>query len=208
MTDLRRLNVSLTKHGAHKIAMLLAKYDKDEVLKHLSDSEPGVNIEFAQAKKTLSADSRGTVPDLWKSAQQRGSETINALVLLAIIFSHHELIDVMARAAQKRQFAGRILRGKGIEGKAYTNFAHIIEELGYSTEHTVDHIDYNLHKLFHIKRLYKLVTELLTLKLESAGWNKKNSVVDESISLGFHNVLSVTQLQFRNWLSTGEIEGG
>jgi hypothetical protein len=29
---LSRLNVSLTKHGAHKVALLLRKYGKDEVL--------------------------------------------------------------------------------------------------------------------------------------------------------------------------------
>lgn len=69
MTELTRLNVSLTKHGAHKIALLLAKYDKDEVLKHLSGTDPGINIESAQAKKNLSASAAGKVPEVWNKAR-------------------------------------------------------------------------------------------------------------------------------------------
>lgn len=204
MTDLRQLTVSLTKHGAHKIAALLKKYDKDEILLHL-DTEPGINIESAQAKKTLCANSRGAVPEVWKRAQQRGNETVDALVLVAIIFSHHELISAMKGSTGGRPFAGTITRGKGLDGKAYTNFAHIVEELGYSTEHSADHVDYDLHKLFQISKLNELVLELLTLKLGSAGWNKKNSILDESIALRFHDVFSVTEAQFRNWLSTGTL---
>jgi len=206
MTDLRTLNVSLTKHGAHKIATLLDKYDKDEVLKHLSGSEPGVNIELAQAKKTLCASSRGAVPALWNEAKQRGSETVNALVLIGIIFSHHELISAMKGSTGNRQFSGKIIRGKHVDGKAYTNFAHTIEELGYSVEHSPNHVEYDLHKLFHISGFNKLVIELLKLKLESAGWEKKNSIVDESIRLGFHDVFSLTKAQFSTWLSIGTLE--
>src|SRR2546425_7603922 len=112
MTDLRKLNVSLTKHGAHKVAALLKKYEKDEVLNHLADSEPGINIESAQAKKTLAANRAGTVPEVWAKAKQRGGEAIDALVLIAVMFSHHQLITTMQRSANRRPFVGRIERGK------------------------------------------------------------------------------------------------
>ena len=203
MSDLRLLDVSLTKHGAHKVAALLTKYDKDEVLGKLSGSEPGINIERAQAKKTLAANRKGVVPDFWNVARIRGSETINALVLLAVIFSHHSLISVMKQSAHKRRYLGRIERGKGIDGKAYTNFAHIIEELGFSTDHSADHIDYDLHRIFQIPGLNTLAQELLTAKLLAAKWDGKNSLVDESIGLGFHDVLSVAESQFRAWLTAG-----
>jgi len=205
MTNLRKLTVSLTKHGAHKIATLLKNYDKDEVLNHLSGSVAGVNIELAQAKKTLSANSRGAVPDVWKKAQVRGNETIDALVLVAIIFSPHKLISAMKGSTGRRPFAGTITRGKGLEGKAYTNFAHIVEELGYSTEHSADHVNYDLHKLFQISGLNKLVIEILTLKLESVGWDKKNSILDELSKHRLQDVFSVTEARFRNWLSTGAL---
>jgi len=195
--------VSLTKHGAHKIAALLNKYDKDEVLDHLSDSELGINIELAQAKKTLCASSKGLVPTIWNKARQRGSETVNALVLLGIIYSHHKLISVMRDSRGKRPYSGRIVRGKHISGKAYSNLANNIEELGYSTEHSRNHIDYDLHKIFQIPGLNKLAIELIGLKLETAGWNKKNSIADESIAHGLHEALSVSEAHFNKWLSTG-----
>lgn len=202
MTDLRALNVSLTKHGAHKIAALLKKYDKDEVLNHLSGSEPGINIESAQAKKTLSVTGRNKVPELWLTAQQNGGETIDALVLVAIIFSHYQLIDAMKGGAGRRPFSGTIKRGKHLDGKAFTNFACIIEELGYSTEHSSTHVSYDLHKLFQINNLSMLLVQVLTRKLESAGWDKRNSLVDEAIDLRFHRVFSINENEFRNWLSS------
>jgi hypothetical protein len=197
--------VSLTKHGAHKVATLLKNYDANTILKHVTDRKLGIKINSSQAKKNLSANSRGKLPGLWEEAQRQGSETIDALVLVAIIFSHHKLISVMQRSSGKHQFSGTIKRRTLIDGKAFTNLAHIIEELGYSTEHSVDHISYDLHKLFQIKELNKFVAKILALKLETAGWDKKNSVADESISLGLHKVFSVTKDDFRAWLSTGEL---
>ncbi len=205
MTDLRKLNVSLTKHGAHKIAALLKKYDKDEVLEHLWDSEPGINIESAQAKKTLSASGRNRVPDVWREAQQRGGETVDALVLLAIIFSHYQLINAMKQGAGGRQFSGTIKRGEVIDGKAFTNFAHIIEELGYSTEHSPTHINYDLHRLFQISGLNSLFAQLLNLKLVSAGWDRSNSTEDEAVALEFHRVLNIDANDLRRWLSSGAL---
>jgi len=98
MIDVTKLSVSLTKHGAYKVALLLRDYDKDQVLKHLSDSVAGINIESAQAKKTLAADQHGKLPDFWNEARARGSETIDATVLLAIIVSHQNLIAAMRGA--------------------------------------------------------------------------------------------------------------
>jgi hypothetical protein len=205
-TNLARLDVSLTKHGAHKVAQLLKKYDKDEVLEHVSGSEPGVNIARSQAVKTLAARA-GIVPDVWTKARQRGSETINALVLVAIIYSHHGLIRAMQESTNKRPFCGRIERGKNVDGKAFTNFANNIEELGFSTEHSPDHVDFDLHRLFEIHGFNELLLELLTTVLRHAGWEATNSVIDECIALKFHEVFSVGEQEFRDWLSSGSAPG-
>lgn len=206
MTDLSRLNVSLTKHGVHKIALLLGKFDKDEVLKHLSDSVPGINIERAQARKTLAL-SNGVVPAFWNVARERGSETLNALTLVAVIFSHHVLIEAMKSAANKKRYMGRIIlppRRTPLR-KAFTNFAHTIEELGFSTEHSAEHVDFDLHRLFQVPRLNELVALLLTAKLKDAAWSGKNTLVDEAVALGFHEVFAVAESQFRAWLESGEV---
>lgn len=204
MTDLTKLNVSLTKHGAHKIAILLRKYDKDEILKHLENSEPGVNIELAQAKKNLSVNQRsGEVPELWNVARLKGSETIDALVLISIILSHHELINAVRKSTNRNRFAGTIKREQFQNDKAFTNFAHTIEELGYSTEHTQDHVRYDFHKLFQIPGLHTFFEKLLRLKFTTAGWDKGNSIIEESTRLGLHEVFSLSKKQFSAWMATG-----
>jgi hypothetical protein len=203
MKNLGYLNVSLTKHGAHKIAALLKKYNKDDVLTRLAGVEPDINIDAAQAKKTLSTNARGQVPPVWNKARDAGGEAIDALVLIAIIFSHHRLIDAMRRG-RTRNMRGRIKRGEVIDGKEFTNFAHTIDELGYGESHTADHVSYNLSQLFEIPGLNKMVLELAALKFQKASWDKKKSLIDELVDSNFNEVFAVSAEKFRNWL-TGHI---
>lgn len=206
MTDLSRLTVSLTKHGAHKIATLLKKYDKDSILRRLEGVEPGINIEVAQARKNLSVDYRGNVPDVWNKARAAGSESIDALVLIGILFSHHQLLTAF-RAGRTGPFRGTIKRGVILDGKAFTNTAHIVEELGYSVSHTQSELSYNLSRLFEIPGLHQLTLELVGLKLRSAGWSGKTNLIDEIISLKLNEVFSLSQDQLQNWLATGNVDG-
>jgi hypothetical protein len=205
MIDLSRLRTSLTKHGAHKLAKLLELYPAPEIHKHLWGHVDGVNIESVQAHKNLSVDRAGNVPEVWSKAKAAGSETIGALVLLAIIFSHYDLMEAL-RHARTSPFRGTIERDVQIDGKAFTNTAHIFESLGYSVSHTKTQVSYNLSRLFEIPGLHKLTVELLGLKFKTAGWNGKTNLIDEVIDRGLNEVLSITPDQFRNWLTTGDID--
>jgi len=208
MINLTKLTVSLTKHGAHKIAILLKKYDANDVLNHLWGSVPGVKIEKAQAVKNLSANSKGVVPDVWNEARSHGNDAINALTLIAIIFSHYALIKAMRDSRNTSiPFTGSIIRGEQLEDKAFTNFAHTIEELGYSTKHSTNRVEYNLKKLFEIEGLNELALKLLTLKLRVAGWDERTSLVDELLDQDFQEVFSIDKEQFESWLLTGSISG-
>lgn len=207
MTDLKKLDVSLTKHGSHKIGILLRKYDKDEVLKHLRNSEPGVNIELAQARKNLSVNRKEVVPDLWNRARENGKEAIDALVFISIILSHHELIEVMQNSTDRYGFSGTITRNQFQNEKAYTNLAGIIDELEYSTEYSKgkDYIRYDFKKLFRIQGLHVLVEKLIRLKLATAEWNENNTIIEESINLKLHQVFCLTKEQFGAWLTVGSL---
>jgi hypothetical protein len=79
------LKVSLTKHGAAKLATLLKKHSANDVLASLSGKEPGINIDDAQAKKNLSVDSRGRVSDIWRKVRSLGDRSIDGLTLIAIV---------------------------------------------------------------------------------------------------------------------------
>lgn len=130
MTDLLQLKVSLTKHNAHKIARLLKEYRIDQILGKLDD----VHAEGAQARKNLSVQADDKIPTVWIDAKRLGESAIDALVLVGIIFSHHELIDAMVKASARSRFSGRIERGVQLDNKAYTNFARVIDQLGFATK--------------------------------------------------------------------------
>ena len=205
MLDVKKLNVSLTKHGAHKIALLLTKFDKDDIMHRLEGDQPGINIEAAQARKNLSIDAKGVVPDVWNKARALGSEVIGALTLIAIVFSHHQLIDTMC-TARTTPFRGVVHKGKGVTGKEFSNFAHTIKELGYSVSHTQFQVAFNLTKLFEIPGLNTLALDLIRLKLRSAGWDGTTNLIDELVNGKFNEVFSISPDQFRNWLTTGDID--
>jgi hypothetical protein len=207
MTDLNKLSVSLTKHGAHKLALLLRDFDKDHLIENLWGKVPGVNIETAQAAKNLSVDRNGVVPELWDSVRPLGNEAINGLVFVAVVFSHIALIEAMKNSTDRKPFRGTISRDKQLAGKAYTNFAHTVHELGFSSDNFYsDYIRFDVKKLFEIPGLHTLVAKLLTLKLAAAGWNKSNSLVDEAVLNNFHDVFSISKEQLSCWLTTGSLE--
>ena len=200
--DLNRLQVSLTKHGAHKIALLLHKYPKDDVLGKVAGAEPGINIDRTQAARNLSVDRRGVVPTFWDLARTLGSDTVDALVLLGIVFSHHKIIRAMS-VGRTQHYIGAIERGVVLNGKAFTNFAHTLDELGFSPMHTANRVEYDLRQMFSLSDLAPLALELLKLKLIAAGWRQNTDAVSEMIKHGFHEAVAVSEAEFRNWLLFG-----
>lgn len=206
MTDLKKLKVSLTKHGAHKIALLLKEYSADEILKHLWGDVEGVKIDEAQAKKNLSVNTAGKVPSLWNEARKLGDDAIDALVLIAIIFSHIDLIKIMKQNYDNNNFKGIVNRNQFSNEKAFTNFACAIDELGYLAEHRVNYVRYDLQNIFRLHGINELVRKLLALKLRTAGWDQKNSFFEESALLGLHKVFSLSKEKFESWLTTGRFD--
>lgn len=204
MTNLMSLNVSLTKHGAHKIADLVKKYPSVKVLEMLWGKVPGINVEEAQAKKILSVSSTGAVPKFWDDVRKLGAPAVDSLVLLAIIFSHHLLIKAM-RVGRTGSFCGTIQRGAVIDAKSYTNFAHVIEQLGYSTAHDSQAVKYNLQPLFGIAGLHTVALQLFESKLKASGWDGKGSLLSELIRQKFQEALGIDADQLVRWLTVGSL---
>lgn len=198
-TNLSKLKVSLTKHNAHKLATLLKKYKTDEVLDHLDE----VRAEKAQSHKNLSVQDDNKLPEVWSVAKSLGDDAIDGLVLVGIIFSHHALIEAMKNRSSRAPYTGRIERGKQLKGKEYTNFARIVDQLGYATELGPSGFAFSLRGLFSIMGLGPLVQSLLGLKLRAAGWDKSNTIYSEAKALGFHEVFGISASEFGAWLSKG-----
>ena len=196
-TNLDRLKVSLTKHGAHKIAFLLQKFDKDEILNHLEGDYMDINIDPAQTRRILSIPDSNKAPELWNEIKKYGLEDIFDLVFIAIVFSHNELITALKKAITEGCV---IKRGDIIDGKAYTNFAGIIDEFGFAIEHTPDFVSFDISRIFYKFYIPELVSKLLRIKLLEAGWDKTDSLADECIKLDFHMVFGLEPEEFRDWL--------
>ncbi len=196
-TELKQLRVSLTKHGAHKIAYLLQQFDKDVIMDHLKGDFMSIHIDSAQARGILSIDENRLAPDLWNEIKRYGLEDIFDLVFIAIIFSHYDFI----KALKKGISDGCIIkRGDIISGKVYTNFAHIIDQFGFAIEHTSDYVTFDISRIFYKYYIPDLVAKLLIIKLVKAGWDRTNTLVEECIRLDLNIVFGLNADEFKDWL--------
>ncbi len=196
--NLERLKVSLTKHGAHKIAFVIENFDKEEILENLHGNFRDITIDPSQARNILSVNRSGDVPELWGQIKNYGRQDIFDLVFIANIFSHYKLVLTMIHAIKNKCIVNR---GDVIDGKAFTNFAHTIEQFGYSIDHTSDYISFDISRIYHKYYLIPFIRQVLKLKLTDAGWDKTNSIVEESITLDLHEVFGLSTQEFEAWLN-------
>ncbi len=200
MTDLLRLRVSLTKHGAHKIAQLMESYNPDKVIGSVRGKLPGVNIDAAQARGIISVEDDDKAPRFWHEAKKHGEIVVRATTLLAIIFSHHRLIAIFRTSGHA--FATGIIHRRAFEDtKEFTNLKDDIRALGFSVSDTKDEVDFNFRPLLNEPHIPAIAAELFRTKLLKAGWHGHTALVDECVAQGFHHVLSLSENQFREWLS-------
>lgn len=196
-TALKKLVVSLTKHGAHKIAFLLQKFDKDDILNHLRGDYMDIHIDSAQTRGVLSINQAGIAPELWNEIKKYGLEDVMDLVFIAIVFSHHDYIAAFEKGISEKCI---IKRGDVIFGKAYTNFAHIIEQFGFAIDHTAEYISFDISRIFYKFYIPELVGKLLAIKLTEAGWDKKNTLIEECLRLNLNNVFGLSKDNFKEWI--------
>lgn len=202
-TDLNKLRVSLTKHGAHKVAFLVHRFNKDEILNHVDGDYNSIIIDSAQAQKILSANQEGVPPALWDQLKQYGQEDIYDIVFIANIFSHIDLIHTMIDAINNNCI---VKRGSVIDGKAFTNFAHTIDQFGFSIEHTPNFISFDISRIFYKFYLTQFIAEILAIKLVEAGWDKSNDLADECVRLKLNAVFGLSIDDFRAWLQGAVVD--
>ena len=164
MTDITRLKVSLTKHGAHKAFQLLRDLDPDDVIKSVWNVHQGIKIERAQTKQNLSAFADESLPGFWRQAKDHSDVTLKHLVFLAILFSHHQVISAFQQGAFN-DGTGEIRRDVVLSAKAFTNTKNNIKELGLSTSFSEAAVAYDLRPLLQDEFLGRFAHQLLSLKL-------------------------------------------
>lgn len=130
--NLNKLSTSLTKHNVHKLTFLIQRYDSKEILKHLWE----IKVDRPVTIATLSAYNKSTAPELWNEARKQSEEFINGLLMIAIIFSHHRLLEVFSKASDgEGTFSGKVVRGVHFsQTKEHTNTARVVGQLGFRVE--------------------------------------------------------------------------
>lgn len=202
MTDLKKLKVSLTKHGAHKVVDLLEQVDLDQVLQSTWATVPGIKIDLPQARKTLSAVG-AVVPSLWIDARELPREQLRGIVLIGIVFSHWVLIEAMSQSITGRG-VGTVRRASVDGGKGFTNTRDEFRKLGFVTKESLNEFDFDIRVLLDSKKAGPLTLKLLQTKLITAQWDRKIDPIDECIRVSFHRPFGMDADDFRNWASGGE----
>lgn len=199
MTDLAKLKVSLTKHGAHKISRLVRRFAPQDVLANTEGRVEGVNIDRTQAAVIMSEGADGTLPAYWSAAKGMGGDAVDAITMLSIIFSHHAIIRALQNSSHG--FAHGVVVKPTLDGKAFTNFKNDLIELGFAQQNSPGEVEYDFRQFFRDERIPPLAAEMFGQKLRTAGWNGDTDLIDECVANGFHEALAVPEEAFREWLS-------
>lgn len=213
MIDIGRLKVSLTKNGYLKIADVVKLHPRWEVLDYVEGHYPGINIQRSQVKAVLGADSTtGQVPECWDEIRQFDDQTIESFTLVAVILSHHRLIELLKMSNQggMRGFFHRDDLAGHSGGKIFTNLKFAMAALNLCDyDRGAESISYDFYPLIYcLSGAHAALKELVYSKLERCRWvdpfRHRTSPYSDFFTTcnqaGFPEVFGLTQEEFAAWL--------
>lgn len=212
MVELDRLKVSLTKNGYFKFAELLKAYSRWEILANADGKHEGIDLVPSQIRNMMDENPQtGEIPAFWDDIRAHGHLAIDAFSVVAMLFSHSRLIQLMIQASEGRpEFTGYILRGDLLQEKEYTNLAYTLGCFGLSDyRRGSGAVEYNLTPVvYHLRQAHDLVRLLLRSKLQRSGWidpalnplSPDRPLLEEMKDHNFHRVLSMEWDRFSVWL--------
>lgn len=204
MVNLDRLRVSLTKNGYLKIANVVMRHPRWEVLDNIHGVYRGINLARSQVANILGADITGDPPEFWDEIRSRGERAIEAFTLTAIIFSHVDLIQLLAGAAQG-DYKGHLRRGQ-MGQKAYTNLVYAMACCDLCDyEPGAEGVTYDMRGLIYsLRECGDLVQQLIEFKLRRCGWRRREQggteFFEECESNRIHRVFAMDFPDFRAWI--------
>ncbi len=185
MVDLNRLKVSLTKNGYLKIAEVLKRHPRWEVLDNVYGVYRGVNVVRSQASNIMDEEGlSGEVPEHWDEIRSLGSEAIEAFTFVAVILSHGELIARL-KASSLGNMKGCLVRS-AMGTKMFTNLVYAMAYTGLCDyERGAATVNYDLTgAIYDLRRAGHIVKQLLKSKLRRCGW-RDPEVHPQSTDQGF-----------------------
>ena len=212
MPGLGELKVSLTKNGYYKVAEVLKRHPRNEVLDNISGTYEGINLNRTQILKMLSGDeATEELPEEWDDVRSLGERPVEVLTFIAILFSHEDLIRAFA-AASTGEMRGTITR-EALGDKVYTNLVYSMQTAGLCVRQPgADSTSYNLAPLFLLS-IGPLMKTVLRRKLERTGWQEpsdgeifKRDFYEQCFFYKFHEALGISEKQFFDCLEGEDVE--
>lgn len=206
------LKVSLTKNGYFKVAEVIKKHSREEILDNIESVYDGINIEAGQIKGMLSYDEQAReFPEVWDEVRMLGDEAIEALVFISIIYSHKTLIEVLSNS--KLSEMRGCLKRDGLAEKAYTNLVYSMSKQGMCRLKQGAHETYYDVSPLFLLEIGPLVKKVIGYKLRKTGWKAPASddyfsrdFYEQCAYYGFHDVLGISMEQFDQWLEGDEVK--
>jgi len=196
-----KLKTSWTKFS---IVQVIDIIEKDEIEDYLNKKK---NIDEPILKSVLGIKNLSdSIPYYWREIQKY-SEQKKLFTLLAIIFTHHSIIEEFIQSSDN-SMGGTLKIQEGL--KQYTNLRRaLIEanaaEVRYEKRKIVP---YNFSSIYRSGSVGKLFKEILKERLKRVGYeNIDNDSEFYSISYdnNFHKALGLSKTQFRDWLEGDNI---
>ncbi len=206
------LKVSLTKNGYFKVAEIIKKHPRNEILDNIEGVYDGINIESAQVRGMLSYDdATHEFPAVWDEVRTLGDKAIEALVFISIIYSHHIFIEAFSNS-KLSEMRGCLKRDE-LGNKNYTNLVFPLSQQGMCLlERGASETYYNVLPLFRLE-IGPLVKKVIGYKLRKTGWKEPaqddyflRNFYEQCAYFRFHDVLGISMEQFHQWLEGDEVK--
>jgi len=206
------LTVSLTKNGYFKVSEVIKNHSRGEILANINGVYDGINLADSQVKGMLSYDdATNEFPEVWDEVKRLGSEAVDALVFISIIYSHKTLIDIFIKS-KLSEMRGCLKRDE-LDNKVYTNLVYSMNTQGMCPlERGADETYYDVSPLFLLE-IGALVKKVIGYKLVKTGWSEPSdqdyfsrNFYEQCYFYGFHDVLGISKEQFKQWLEGEEVK--
>lgn len=213
MPGLQELKVSLTKNGYFKVAEIIKRHPRGEILDNLWGTHEGINLDRAQILKMLSGDeATEELPQVWDDVKALGPQAIEALTFISIIYSHVTLIEGFKESIVSEMRG--VLKRNFFDNKVFTNLVDTMTKMELGNKvHGADEFSFSLKPIFKEMAIGPLAKDILTRKLKKTGWNEpatadifRRGFYEQCIFFGFHKVFGISQQQFEDWLEGKTVE--
>ena len=195
--NINNLKASWTKYDIVQVMSVIDSLDiLNKYLKNEATIDPSVFRKFLGVNSLTDK-----YPDYWKDIQKFQEEK-KLFALLAVIFTHHEVIDLFATQFSKGNMQGvfRMVPNN----KMYTNIRSALVESGASASYLRrnNEVPYDLTPVFSNHEVGKLFKKLLADRIYriSSKRLKDSDFYKFCYDNNFHKTISLSKQQFKSWL--------